>query len=56
MSGVSEQYMREKLRVWRPHWNPDTIDSWKGAQLEQIYRRVQREIVAQIEESFGGVS
>lgn len=56
MSGVSESYMREKLRQWCPHWNPDTIASWRGAQLEQIYRRVQREVVEEIERRIGGVS
>lgn len=50
MSGVSDDYKREKLKSWCPHWNPETIDSWHSTQLEQIYRRIQREIVTNLPE------
>jgi len=48
MGGVSESYMKDKLKRLNPSWNPVTIDSWKGEQLRRVYVRVQQEVLAEI--------
>ncbi|MNJ90241.1 hypothetical protein D3C87_78360 [compost metagenome] len=52
MAGVTDEYKRQKLQNWRPTWDPDKINDWFGPQLEKIYRRVQQEIVNDIEQSY----
>ena len=46
------EYMREKLKEWRPHWDIKTINSWPPKQLYAIYRKVQRQELDRISRGF----
>lgn len=45
VAGVSIDYMRGKLREWRPHWN---VDRFPPKQLAALYRKEQQRVVREL--------
>jgi hypothetical protein len=48
VTSVSAEYMRDKLRDWKPEWKSQTIQAFSFSQLLAVYLRVQREVLLEV--------